>query len=242
MRVITRNRRLPIVALWVLATMGWISVLYLAWVVATDSWDRTMFSFQAIAGRLPELDPFNQRYVENPRLTLFHTIPGMLFAVLGPLQFMGPIRRRFPRVHRVSGRVFVVIGILSGIAAFLIGFRFPIWGFGFNWTINAAASLFMVYAFVTAFRHAKARRFPVHREWMIRGFSIGLGVALFRVFLRDVLPRLGMESFDDRWNTVVWISFPIMLGIAELWIRATRPKVRVPAAAPEVPAGATEPL
>ncbi len=240
MRVITRNRRLPAPALWVLATVGWVCVLYLARVVAVDSWDRTMFSFQALAGRLPELDPFNQRYVENPRLTLLHTVPGLLFAILGPLQFMGPIRRRFPRVHRVSGRIFLVIGITSGIAAFFIGFRFPIWGFGFNWTITAVASVFMVYAFVTAFRHVKARRFAVHREWMIRGFAIGLGVALFRVILRDVLPRLGMESFDDRWNTVVWISFPIMLAAAELWIRATRPRARTAAAA-EVPVASPEP-
>jgi hypothetical protein len=42
--------------------------------------------------------------------------------------------------------------------------------------------------------------------------------------LNDVLPRLGMESFDARWNTVVWISFPILLIIAEFWIRATRPR------------------
>ena len=65
MRVITGSRRLPAPALWALATVGWASVLYLAWVIATDSWDRTMFSVQALAGRLPELDPFNQRYVEN---------------------------------------------------------------------------------------------------------------------------------------------------------------------------------
>lgn len=236
MRVIKDGRRLPTNQLRAIATVGWACVLYLAWVVGVDSWERTIFGFQALAGALPELDPFNQRYVENPRLTLFHTIPGLLFAVLGPLQFMGVIRRRAPVIHRISGRVFLLIGITTGIAAFLITFRFPIWGMPLNVVVSAATSAFMVFAFVNAFRHVKARRFATHREWMIRGFATGLSVAFFRVMLDDVLPRMGVEDFDTRWNLVVASSFPIVLGIAELWIRATRPKVpeAAPAPAPAV--------
>ena len=114
------------------------------------------------------------------------------------------------------------MGILSGIGAFLMGFRFPVWGFSFNRLISAGFSAFMVFAFVRAFQHVKARRFALHREWMIRGFATGLGVALFRVTMREFLPRLGMVEFDMQWNTVMAISFPITLGVAELWIRATR--------------------
>lgn len=226
MRVITDNRRLSRTALTVLAALGWIALLYLAWVVGRDSWERTNFSFDAMRGAIPELDPFNERYRNNPVLTLFHTLTGLLFAILGPIQFMGPVRRRFPVIHRISGRIFVVIGITSGIAAFLMTLRFPIWGMTANLAISSAFSLFMVFAFVNAFRHVKARRFADHREWMIRGFAAGMSVAFFRVMLNDVLPRLGMADFDLRWNTVVSISFPITLAIAELWIRATRRKDR----------------
>jgi uncharacterized membrane protein len=224
MRVIKDNRRLPKAHLQKIAVVGWICVLYLAWVVGVDSWERTMFSFQAISGALPDLDPFNQRYIENPRLTLFHTIPGLLFAILGPLQFMGVIRRRIPMVHRMFGRVFLVIGITSGIAAFLITLRFPIWGMSLNTAISVTFSVFMVFAFINAFRHVMGRRFAIHREWMIRGFATGMSVAFFRVMLADVLPRMGVENFDTRWNIVVAISFPLIVGVAELWIRATRPK------------------
>ncbi len=226
MRVITGNRRLPRTALLALAAVGWVVLLYLAWVVGRDSWTRTSFSFGAMSGAIPELDPFNERYRTQPVLTLFHTIPGVLFAVLGPLQFMGVIRRRFPRFHRVSGRIFVVIGITSGIAAFVMTFRFPFWGMSLNMAISAVFAVFMVFAFVNAVRLARARRFPDHREWMIRGFAAGMSVAFFRVMLNDVLPAAGMENFDLRWNTVTVISFPIVLGVAELWIRATRRRKR----------------
>lgn len=226
MRVITENRRLPRNVLLALAALGWVAILYLAWVVGQDSWERTRFSLDAMGGAIPELDPFNERYRTSPLLTLFHTVPGLLFAILGPLQFMGSIRRRFPRVHRISGRIFVVIGITSGIAAFLMTLRFPIWGMPLNLVISGGFALFMVYAFANAFRHVRARRFADHREWMIRGFAAGMSVAFFRVMLDDVLPRVGMESFDLRWNTVVAISFPITVGVAELWIRATRRRDR----------------
>lgn len=231
MRVIEDDRRLSKAWLQVIAGLGWVCVLYLAWVVGVDSWERTIFSFQAISGALPEVAPFDQRYVEHPWWTLAHTIPGLLFAVLGPLQFLGPIRRRVPLVHRLSGRVIVVIGIAAGISAFVITFRFPIWGMPFNMVVPALASAFMVFAFVNAYRHVKARRFAVHREWMIRGFSLGLAVALFRVLLRHVLPWVGIEDPMTRWNIVVQISWPIMLGVAELWIRATRQKSKAAASA-----------
>lgn len=226
MRVITDNRRLPRKVLLAIAAVGWASLLYLAWVVGRDSWERTRFSLDALGGALPGLDPFNERYRVNPVLTLSHTVPGLLFAVLGPLQFMGFIRRRLPQVHRVSGRVFVVVGITSGVAAFLMTLRFPMWGMPLNLVISGGFALFMVFAFGNAFRHVKARRFADHREWMIRGFAAGMSVAFFRVLLDDVLPGLGMESFDLRWNTVTVISFPMVVGLAELWIRATRRKER----------------
>lgn len=224
MRVIADNRQLPRPVLMVVAALGWAFLLYLAWRVGQDSWERTQFSLGALQGQIPELDPFEERYRLNPIATLFHTVTGVGFAVLGPLQFMGPIRRRLPVIHRFSGYLFVVIGITSGLAALAITFIFPVWGASLNWISSAGWSVFMVFAFGNAVRHARSRSFRLHREWMIRAFTTGMSVAFFRVVLNDVLPRAGVESFDTRWNIVMWVSMPIMLGAAEAWIRMTRPK------------------
>lgn len=239
MRVIRDDRRLPKLSLQVISGLGWICVLYLAWVVGVDSWERTMFSFQAMSGTLPEVGPFDQRYADHPWWTLAHTVPGLLFAVLGPLQFVGPVRRSVPLVHRITGRVIVVIGIAAGISAFVMTFLFPTWGMPFNMVVTAAMSAFMVFAFVNAYRHVMARRFSVHREWMIRGFTTGLAVAYFRVMLNDVLPRMAVESFSTRWNIAMPIAFPIMIAVAELWIRATRPETETTAAAADTARSAT---
>jgi uncharacterized membrane protein len=226
MKIITDNKRLPKPVLMVIATIGWALVLHLSWRVLTDSWDRADFALDALAGQIPELDPFNDRYTAHPYQTLAHTVAGMVFAILGPLQFMSPIRNRFPRVHRISGRVFLPFGIMSGVAALIMGLSFPVWGFGFNQAIITVWSAFMIFAFVNAFRLVRNRKYLLHREWMMRGFATGLAVAVFRAISEEILEPMGY-NFDDRWTIVILISLPITLGATELWIRVTRPRKSV---------------
>ncbi len=226
MQIITSNKRLPKAVLMVIATIGWAIVLHLCWRVLNDSWDRADFALKALAGQIPDLDPFNDRYTAHPYQTLAHTVAGIVFSVLGPLQFMSPVRSRFPLLHRISGRIFLPFGILSGVAALIIGLSFPVWGFTYNQAITSAWAVFMIFAFVNAFLLIRKRKFLLHREWMMRGFATGLAVAVFRLLEEDILEPMGY-SFDDRWTIVMLVSLPLTLGATELWIRATRPKKSV---------------
>ena len=232
MKIITDHKVAPKPLLLVIATIGWGFLLYLAWVVLGDSIERTGFAIAALKGEVPaEINPFIDRYTANPWQTIAHCVTGALFAVLGPLQFAAPLRRKFPKVHRISGRIFLPVGIVCGIYALAMSLSFPMWGYSYNQWIGVVASLFMIFAFVNAFRLVRQRQFMAHREWMLRGFSIGMGVALFRILLGDVLQPMGM-SFNDGWNIVTAISFPATLIAAEVWIRLTRPKRSVDQAVP----------
>lgn len=223
MRIITDKKRLPKPVLTVIAAIGWALVVYLCWQVLRDSWDRSQFALNALAGKIPVLDPFNDRYTAHPFQTLAHTVAGVVFATLGPLQFVAPLRRRFPRLHRMSGYLFLPFGILSGVAALVMGLSFPVWGASYHQLITAGWSIFMIFAFVNAFVAVRNRNFLSHREWMMRGFATGLAVAVFRVILDDILVPMGY-SFDERWAIVMVVSLPITLAATELWIRATRPR------------------
>jgi uncharacterized membrane protein len=229
MKIIKDNLVLPKPALLAVASVGWAILLYLCWILLSDSWERSMFALGAMAGQIPaEINPFTDRYTAHPYQTLMHTAAGILFVILGPLQFVSPIRRRFPLLHRISGRIFLPIGILSGVAAFLITLFFPVWGAGINTLIALVASIFMVFAFVNAYRLIRRRNFLKHREWMMRGFATGIAVGVFRVGLEDILPPLGYD-FNAAWDIVMLASFPITLGATEVWIRITRPKRKVAA-------------
>ena len=67
-----------------------------------------------VAAQFGALDDLFAHY---PRLTLIHIVPGILFMILGPLQFRATIRARHLRWHRLSGRAFVICGLVIGISA-----------------------------------------------------------------------------------------------------------------------------
>lgn len=223
---ITEEGRLPKLWLQIIAVVGWIAVIYLAYFVAAyDAVMRSWFSLGALTGSLPAAlaeHAFQARYVEHPWWTLLHTVPGFFFMVLGPLQFVSPIRDRWINLHRFSGRVYLVATSLVALGAMAVGFAFPMWGWTFNQWAAFIFGLLLLFFVFKAYSHIRAYRIAQHREWMIRGFAFGLSIATFRVLLDDVLQPMGLE-FTTAWNIVTYISFAINMTIAELWIRATRP-------------------
>ncbi len=171
-----------------------------------------------------ENDPtsFEGRYSVNPYATLFHIIPGFLFMVLGPLQFIESIRTRWIQFHRWAGRVYVVSALLTAVGAIILTYRLPVFG-----TFTAiVATLFFValfmFALVKGYLHARRWEIVQHREWMIRAFALGLAVSTLRVQL-ELLRWLFDLSFVEAWDTAIWLSFVVTLLIAETWINITRP-------------------
>src|SRR6267143_1660180 len=59
-------------------------------------------------------------FAHYPILTLVHIAPGLLFMLLGPLQFSSTIRARHLRWHRWSGGVFVVFVALVQLSALVL--------------------------------------------------------------------------------------------------------------------------
>jgi uncharacterized membrane protein len=176
-----------------------------------------------VAAQFSALDDLFAHY---PILTLVHIVPGLLFMVLGPLQFSSTIRARHLRWHRWSGRVFVVCGFVVGISALVMSVGMPAIG-GLN---QAAATTlfasFFLFGLCKAFWHIRRREIPLHREWMIRAFSVGIAVATIR-------PIVGMFFATSRFSGLTpheffgiafWIGFVLHLIAAEAWIRATLPQ------------------
>lgn len=162
-------------------------------------------------------------FANHPILTLIHILPGLLFFLLAPLQFVTRLRNRAPRLHRWLGRTALLLGLVVGISALAMSFRIAIGG------INeiAATVLFDVlflFCLVRGWRCARRRDFVHHREWMIRLFGIGLGIATTRpimgvFFATSRLTGLTPHQF---FGTAFWLGFTLTLIAAESWINYTR--------------------
>jgi hypothetical protein len=82
-------------------------------------------------------------------------------------------------------------------------------------------ALLFVFCLTKAFTHIRRREIALHREWMIRGFAIGLGVATVRPIMGAFFAtrRLAPHEF---FGTAFWLGFTINLIAAEVWINYTR--------------------
>ena len=159
-------------------------------------------------------------FSQHKLLTLVHILPGVLFMLLGPLQLSRTIRSKHLTFHRWSGRVFLVCCAIIAASALTMSFRMAIGGAN-ETAATVFYALLFVFCLTKAFIHIRRREIALHREWAIRGFAIGLGVATVRPIIGAFFAarRLSPHEF---FGTAFWLGFTINLIAAEAWITYTR--------------------
>lgn len=162
-------------------------------------------------------------FASHAVLTMIHIVPGLLFVVLAPFQFVGSLRDRRPRLHRWMGRIAFSSGIVIGLTALVMSPQMAIGGAN----ETAATMLFAVvflFSLARAFLSIRKGRVELHREWMIRAFAIAFAVATIRpiVGLFFATRSLTHLTPHDFFGIAFWLGFTIHLIAAESWINYTR--------------------
>jgi uncharacterized membrane protein len=173
--------------------------------------------------RAGELDLFDRRFAAHPVVTLLHVVPGAIFLILAPLQFLSRVRDRHIRFHRWSGRLIVLAAWVSGVAGLYFGLFMPYGGRGETIAIALFGGLLLaaVTMGVVSIRRGQVAR---HREWMIRAFAVAIAVSTVRIVAAILDVALTPAGFGPRTVFVIsiWTGWVITLGAAELWIIHTR--------------------
>ncbi|HEY1879988.1 MAG TPA: DUF2306 domain-containing protein [Caulobacteraceae bacterium] len=148
--------------------------------------------------------------------------------LLSPVQLLPWIRRRFPQVHRITGRVYVIGCLAGGVGGFVAAFGStagPIATAGF-----ALLAPTWIFVNIQGWRAAVGRRFQDHRRWMLRSFSLTFAAVTLRLYL-----PIGMVaglSFVEIYRATAWISWIPNLILMELYLRgAFRSRTPIAAAA-----------
>jgi hypothetical protein len=176
--------------------------------------------------KLAQFAALDDVFARHGVLTLVHIIPGLLFIVLGPLQFNSTFRKRHLQWHRRSGRILFVCGAVIGVSALVMSFAMPSIGGVNQATATTLFGLWFLFALGKALRHILRREIAPHREWMIRAFSIGLAVATIRPIIAIFFATSPLSGLTPRefFGAGFWIGFALHLIAAEVWIRWTRPE------------------
>jgi uncharacterized membrane protein len=172
--------------------------------------------------------PRDAAFARYAPLTMLHILPGLIFIVLGPLQFVKTLRTRSPRLHRRVGRVVLASGLVTGVTALAMTMQMAIGGA----TERAATALFGVlfrFALARAFACIRRRQVVLHREWMIRAFSLGLAVATVRPIVGAFFATRNLTGLTppEFFGIAFWLGFTMHLIAAEAWINHTRSEISV---------------
>jgi uncharacterized membrane protein len=178
-------------------------------------------------------DPVWQHYHPFRWWLLPHGLAGACAILLGPLQFSDRLRQRFTKLHRVTGRIYIVGAvILAPLGAYIQYFNERI-GEPRSFTIAAGvdAALLMVTTLI-AFAFILNGKVQQHRQWMTRSFA----VALIFLEVRVIQGLFGLEKIPGATETVVWccVAFSVLAGdmvIQAQELLRSRPAARVQVAA-----------
>ena len=157
-------------------------------------------------------------YFATPIPIVLHIAAGIIFNLLGPLQFAPAIWQRWPAWHRWAGRLLIISGAAVGLTGLWMNQFYPAYGGFLKYSGVAVSSIGLIVALGIALRAILNRDIPRHRAWMMRAFALGLGPATQRFF---ILPYffMGGEINDLLIGLVVWFGFLINLIVVEgvLW-------------------------
>ncbi|OLB34702.1 MAG: hypothetical protein AUH11_17345 [Acidobacteria bacterium 13_2_20CM_57_17] len=212
----------------VLVRFLWTAVIFLAFIGLAVATRRTIVLLNPAAmssAKNPAVQ-LDAHFAIHAILTLSHILPAMLFMVLGPLQFVRGLRAKYPQVHRRSGRIFLTASAVVGVTGLTMAFGKTIGGIDEKAAITLFGTFFLI-ALAKALWHALRREFAQHREWMIRGYAIGLAVATIRpimgTFFAAAVLRGHAPEPKEFFGTAFWIGFTLQTIAAEIWINYTRP-------------------
>jgi hypothetical protein len=172
-------------------------------------------------------------YVASRSIMLVHTAAAGLALFLGMLQFSARVRRNWPVVHRLSGRLMLIIVAASMITALAFLLR----------TGSAATTsgppffnILMIFAIcvlaagVMGFVAIKERQIKLHQAFMTYMFAMLLTAPIIRVVVITLLVSVSDESFNADFMIGAALAGPLAVFGAAVAVRRFGDRVVEPGA------------
>ena len=156
-----------------------------------------------------------------------HIVSAGLALAAGPFQFAKALRRRYPRVHRWTGRTYVLSIAFAAPSGLVMAFYSSaafvgLFGFG---------TLSVLWAWTTwrGYRAVRARDIASHQAWMIRSFALSFAAPTLRLWFGlligvQLLMGRAAEIGVDEITGIAYAAVPFLcwmpnIVVAELMIR-----------------------
>ena len=155
-----------------------------------------------------------------------HILSGPVVLLAGLILLSEYVRRRHGGLHRVLGRVQVVVLLLFVLPSGAVMSRhaFGGWPAGLSFLLLSAATAGCAVAGVA---HARRRRYDRHRRWMLRCYVLLCSAVALRL-MSGAAGLVGVPSLEGAYVAAAWGSWLLPLAVYELLERlpAHRPTQR----------------
>jgi uncharacterized membrane protein len=158
---------------------------------------------------------------------LMHITGGTVALLIGPWQFWTGFRRRYARLHRWMGRVFLCAVAVGSVGAYRMAIGTALgWAFGF--ALLAMATAWFTSAAMALYAILKGR-LQIHKDWMVRTYVVTFAFVNIRV-LTDYYPGGRLKPDGDLAVTAAWASWVLPLLFTELILQLRRMRSSVSSA------------
>lgn len=190
--------------------------LLLAFLTAIPVLNSLFLVFQIPTGDYPKA---SAHLGAAPISWFVHVLAGFAFGITGPVQFVRALRHRFGRLHRVSGRIFVVSGVIIGLSGLSIlaqvtPVRTPM--------VDIARGVFGVVLLITlamAMMAVRKRDFVRHRAWAIRAYAVGMGLGTVALVFIPLYIITGQPPFGLLSDILFVVTWVLTIAIGEVVAR-----------------------
>ena len=148
-----------------------------------------------------------------------HAVPAGLTLILGPWQFVSRLRARFPRLHRLTGRVYLVSVVAASAAA---AYATAVTPSGFP--LQVAFSVLIVawlYTGYQGYRSIRRGDVQLHRIWMIRNYTLTFAAVTLRLYLMlgvALMPVIPSLQFRDVYTSSAWLALLGNILVVEYFV------------------------
>jgi len=156
-------------------------------------------------------------HITHWRIAFFvHVFTGMFVLVAGFTQFSKTILKRYPKLHRAMGYVYVAdVLLVTGPASFIMSF-YANGGFYSQMAFVLLAVLWWYFT-LTALLKARSRDIQVHRAFMIRSYALTLSAVTLRAW-KFAIMYVAHPHPMEVYRAVAWLGWTVNIVIAELII------------------------
>lgn len=154
-----------------------------------------------------------------------HIVGGMIALLLGPFQFIARLRNNYPKVHRTTGKIYLISIAVASIASLylsidkiLITEKAIVFGSGlamlaFSWLLTSGMAYYSV----------RKHNYDQHREWMVRSFVVTCAFVTFRLINNTLVDDFHTDPGATA-GLMAWACWSIPLLIAEPFIQGSKIK------------------